>query len=191
MKKHLLVSLLLCSNILLGQSTNENNYSISADDKKIFLTTAEYNSFRVDNADTNSRIAFFYFTTGIAEPIAIGFGYQLNEDWAIALKWSGYWLSGGTFVPESGGGYGLKLSRRTHIKYINNLNFEMTPFLNASNDESKVFFKGFAFDLNIGNEQIKNCGIYFIWSVGLTASYARHTPPLFLPNIKIGFNINF
>ncbi len=115
MKKHLLVSLLLCSNILLGQSTNENNYSISADDKKIFLTTAEYNSFRVDNADTNSRIAFFYFTTGIAEPIAIGFGYQLNEDGQLHLSGVGIGCPVVTFVPESGGGYGLKtFTKNTH-----------------------------------------------------------------------------
>lgn len=145
----------------------------------------------IENKGTLShRTAYFILTVGFADPLALGLGYQLNNNWAIGIKWDGYWLYGGSFVPNSGGGLGIKLSKRTKINYINNLNLELLPFLFSSTDKSRILFKGFTVELNIGNEQIRSSGIYFIWSVGAVASFARHTPPLYLPNLKIGFNVN-
>ncbi len=193
MRKYLLAVLFL-SNILLGQSIIEENLSTTSFNKSFTFRNTQQNFLYLHNsesADSNNRSTYFYLTIGIAEPLAIGYGYQINNDLAVALKWSGYWLSGGgTYIPHSGTGFGLKISKNTGVKYLNNLNGEISLFYRAANDKSKTLIKGFAFDINIGNEKLTKNSINFIWSIGISIASSRDSSPLYLPQLKIGFNIN-
>ena len=115
-----------------------------------------------ENLKTGYRNGYFYLTIGLIEPIGLGFGYQMNSNWALGLKLAGYWLAGGMFLPNSGTGIGIRISQRTGWKILNNVNYEYTFFYEASDHShySKTLIKGGAFDINIGNEQI-NKGINF------------------------------
>ena len=126
--------------------------------------------------------------------MGVGLGWQINSNFAIGLKWTGYWLSGGTFVPNSGTGIGIKISEKITFGIFNNINYETTFFYRYSDqkpEKSKVLIKGFAVDINIGDENINDNGFNFIWLVGVVVSSAQGSKPLLLPNLKIGFNINF
>jgi len=60
-----------------------------------------------------------------------------------------------------------------------------------TSDNSGAIIKGGSIDINIGNEKNFDNGINFICSIGVVYSFALGAPPLVLPNIKLGFNINF
>ncbi len=148
----------------------------------------------VEKPDTNLRTAYFYMSLGFADITALCFGYQINPDIAIGFKWAGYWLSGGTFVPNSGTGFGLKISQNIKSNIFNNINYELTLFYRSSDqipEKSKIIVKGGAIDVNIGNENIKNNGFNFIWLIGVVGNLAQGSRLLIIPNLKIGFNINF
>jgi hypothetical protein len=140
-----------------------------------------------DTITTSIRDVYFYSTIGIAELIGIGFGLQLNKDYALGIKFGGSWISGGFGY---GGGLGLRLGRTLPHKIFNNINLELTPFVGSSvQNTNKYLIKGAAIEFNIGNED-KLSRINFIWSLGAILSIAKGTSPLFMPSLKIGFNIN-
>jgi len=193
MKKYLLV-LFFVSNILLGQGIIEKNSSSSSFTKNLISENAKRNTRNINISevvDTNYRTIYFHITIGIAEPLGVGCGYQLNENWGVALKWGAYWLSGGVYAPKTNAGFGIKLSRSLDYLFINNINCEVTLFNELFSGVSKTMtIEGYALDINVGNEKIIKDSGNFIWAIGLSVSSGKHSPPLYLPQLKIGFNIN-
>jgi hypothetical protein len=180
----------------LAQQPKNYNYSLKIDSIPDNTTENRDTSSnrKIAHPDTSLRSNYCYMTFGLMDILGFGFGHQINSTYAIGIKWTGYWLSGGSFVPNSGAGVGIRLSQYTGWRILNNINYEMTLFYNASTqtaDDSKVIIKGGAIDINIGNEKNFDNGINFICSIGIIGSFALGAPPLVLPNIKIGFNINF
>lgn len=141
-----------------------------------------------ESSQRNYRNGYAYLSFGLAEVVSLGVGLQINEDYAIGIKYGGCWIAKGF---RYGAGFGLKLSRYLSLKYFNNINLELTTYTSSSVQftESNLI-KGAAFDFNIGNESKLNA-INFIWSVGFITSVANGARPLFVPSLKIGFNINF
>ncbi len=167
------------------------------------ITTYNRETLLFDRADTVSnktiekpnnyvRSNYIFMTIGAIEPIALGFGFQINKDLALGIKFCGYFLSGGTYALNSGLGVGLRISKHIQFGFINIINSEIT-MLNRTSDSrsSGLFIRGAVFDINIGNENILSNGLHFIWSAGVVGSFAYRITPLFSPNLKIGFNINF
>lgn len=145
---------------------------------------------------SNTRNGYFFITIGLLDIFGFGFGYQINKNYAVGIKWSDYWLSDmgdeGLFpFPDNGGGFGVRISRTMNYQIINNLNFEVLLFYTVSHRSYKQFIKGAAFDINIGDESKMKNGFNFIWSVGFVVSCAKGVPTLYMPNLKIGFNINY
>jgi len=156
----------------------------------------KYNTHSVDCNYSDIRNGYFYLTIGLLDILGFGVGYQINKNYSVGIKWSDYWLSdvggGGLFpFPDNGGGFGIRLSRNLNYKVFNNLNFEVLLFYTVSHRSYKQFIKGASFDINIGDENNINNGFNFIWSVGCVVNGAKGAPPLFMPNFKIGFNINY
>lgn len=141
-----------------------------------------------ESSQRNHRNGYAYLSVGLAEVVSLGVGLQINEDYAIGIKYGGCWIAKGF---RYGAGFGLKLSRYLSSKFFNNINLELTTYTSSSVQftESNLI-KGAAIDFNIGNESKLNA-INFIWSVGFISSVAKGAQPLFMPSLKIGFNINF
>lgn len=144
------------------------------------------------------RDGYGYLTIGIADLFGLGLGYQLDDVYSLGIKWGIYWTSskggrpeGGPAVPNGGAGFGIRFSRSLNNNIFNNINFETTFFHTISENNFSDFIKGGAIDVNIGNENHLQNGQNFIWSLGLVSSFANGVSPLFLPNLKIGININF
>ncbi len=146
----------------------------------------------IEKPNNYIRSNYIYMTIGAIEPIALGFGFQINSDLAFGIKFCGYFLSGGSYALNSGLGVGLRISKHIQFGFINIVNSEIT-MLNRTSDSrsSGIFIRGAALDINTGNENILSKGLHFIWSVGVVGSFAYRLTPLFSPNLKIGFNINF
>jgi len=178
----------------LGQSIIENNSDALLFTNNLVLEKAERNNYNINISevvDTNYRTIYFHITLGIAEPLGVGCGYQLNKNWGVALKWGAYWLSGGVYAPNGSAGFGIKLSRSLNYLFINNINCEVTLFNELFSGVSKTMnIEGYAFEINVGNENIIEGSVNFIWLIGLSVSSGKHSPPLYLPQLKIGFNIN-
>ncbi|MCL5028924.1 MAG: hypothetical protein M1480_07880 [Bacteroidetes bacterium] len=187
----------LVSNIHLGDADNcegSNLENLLLIYNPIFLSSCNVDSVSnktIERPDTNIRANYIYMTLGIIEPIALGFGFQINSDWSLGIKLCGYFLYYGTYTLNSGLGIGIRISKKIKWGFINNINSELT-MLNRISDSrsSEIFIKGASLDINIGNENISSKGLHFIWSVGVVGSFANRIPPLFSPNLKIGFNIN-
>ncbi len=140
-----------------------------------------------ESSQRNHRNGYAYLSFGLAEVVSLGVGLQINEDYAIGIKYGGCWIAKRF---RYGAGFGLKLSRYLSSKFFNNINLELTTYTSSSVQftESNLI-KGAAIDFNIGNESKINA-INFIWSVGFITSFAKGAQPLFVPSLKIGFNIN-
>jgi hypothetical protein len=220
MKKIFLLLVLLFSiKVTTAQELKSINYGISEfssniefiNSKKIGIVKILPNIISTSNQDTQSlsiadtvtiepierpnnyvRSNYIFMTIGAIEPIALGFGFQINKDLALGIKFCGYFLSGGTYALNSGLGVGLRISKHIQFGFINIINSEIT-MLNRTSDSrsSGLFIRGAVFDINIGNENILSNGLHFIWSAGVVGSFAYRITPLFSPNLKIGFNINF
>ncbi|KAB2853158.1 MAG: hypothetical protein F9K42_00750 [Ignavibacterium sp.] len=144
--------------------------------------------YDVELPQSNNRNGYTYIAIGLAEIVSVGVGLQINEDYALGIKYGGCWIAKGF---RYGAGFGLKLSRSLSSKYFNNINLELTTYTSSSVQFTESFLiKGAAIDFNIGNESKFNA-INFIWSVGFITSIAKVAQPLFVPSMKIGFNINF
>jgi hypothetical protein len=170
--------------IEIGSQFNSNaNILLSVDSTKI-------NNMNIvkEVTEDNNRNGYAYLTIGLAEVLGFGFGYQINNDYAIGIKYGGCWIAKGF---RYGAGFGLKLSRYLSSKFFNNINLELTTYTSSSVQftESNLI-KGASIDFNIGNESKLNA-INFIWSVGFITSVAKGAQPLFVPSLKTGFNINF
>ncbi len=190
--KILMLVLICSSSLLFGQVSYNKKFplilkSVNNDSCKLDSVTNK----TIERPDTNIRANYIYMTLGIIEPIALGFGFQINSDWSLGIKLCGYFLSYGTYALNSGLGIGIRISKKIKWGFINNINSELT-MLNRISDSrsSEIFIKGAALDINIGNENISSKTLHFIWSVGVVGSFANRIPPLFSPSLKIGFNIN-
>lgn len=160
--------------------------------EKLFLEihSEKYININNDNesAEWNHKNGYAYLSVGLTELVSFGVGLQINADYAIGIKYGGCWISKGF---RYGAGPGLKFSRSLSSRFFNNINLEITTYTSSSVQftESNLI-KGAAIDLNIGNESKLNA-INFIWSVGFITSVAKGAQPLFVPSLKIGFNVNF
>lgn len=137
-----------------------------------------------EEAESDPRSYYGYATIGVIEPLGLGVGYQIDNNWAVGIKLGQYWLSGGTYIPNGGGGVGLRVSERIKLWVANNVNYEITSLLAHSK------LTGVAVDVNLGRESIEK-GVNFIWSLGITGTSAEGSSLLILPNLKIGLVVNF
>lgn len=194
MKKiKIILFVLVCSSSLIYGQTflTKHNFTIHESNSKFILQSPEVDTLN-EESNTNLRAGYFYMTFGLADLLGIGFGYQIDNYFAIGLKAGGYWVGGGTLFPTAAGGVGIKVSRTLDFKVFNNLNFETIFYLGVPNYSDKnPFIKGSAYEINIGYENKTNKGLNFFWSVGAAASFAKDSPSLYMPNLKIGFNFNF
>jgi len=186
--------------IFAQENMGKEFYFKSNSDVLLFVDSSTTNNMKIfgEATEYENRNGYAYLTIGIADLFGIGIGYQIDEDYAIGLKWGSYWISsegghpdGGIAVPSGGVGFGIRVSRSINNKIINSLNFETTLFHSLSYHNRKNFIKGAAFDLNFGNQSKLKNGLNFMWSVGITTSIAKEIPTLFMPNLKIGFTFNF
>ena len=139
-------------------------------------------------SETSRRFGYFYASVSPGELLNAGIGIQINSDYALGAKVGMGWISGGF---NSGGGIGLRVSRRLPYKVFNNINLELTPYLNTTvQGQDRYFFKGIAIETNIGSECTCNV-INFVWSIGIICSLAKGAYALFYPNVEAGININF
>jgi hypothetical protein len=169
------ISILLSMETAAVTNTGHDMYEISTE-----ITTAK---------DSTLRGVYIESVWGLAAVSLVGVGYQLDDDWAFGLKYFASWQSDW----QTARGIGVRISRRTHINYINNVNLEFTPFFEstfAKHDHISTLFKGYGLVLTVGNEKIKSPGIYFTWQFGAMASFALHHRTLIVPAINIGLNIN-
>ncbi|MCL4512125.1 MAG: hypothetical protein M1470_13880 [Bacteroidetes bacterium] len=130
-------------------------------------------------------------TIGVIEPLAFGAGLQIDSVWAIGIKYCGYWTSGGTYLPNSGTGVGVRISEKIRFMIFDNINYEMTAFHPYPDQDSKALINGGAIDINMGRESNLKDGFNVIWSLGVTATTGEGSALLVLPNLKLGFDVNF
>lgn len=173
-----------------------------------FLFIVTNNVFPKEIDSTNSanenelRNIFVTFNTGILEFISVGIGYQMNDDFSIALKGSATWIGSSAMgLPNSASGFGIKASYHKPFLFFNTTSIDYLVYFNSTLDwESKKqpwklgyepFVKGHYFEFNVGKENIKKNGFNFFWSIGICVSAAKEAHILVSPSLKGGVNFNF
>lgn len=191
MRRILLVLILFLSNTqFLFSQTN------------IYKDSSYCNDMNNFDLDTNRRSVFLFSSVGIIEVLSLGVGYQVTENFSLALKWSATWIgSGAMILPNGASGYGIKLSYHKPFLFCNSTSFEYILYLHSTLDwERKKLYgridkiptlKGHYFDFNIGRETINESGFKFFWAIGFCVSAAKEAHVLYAPSLKIGLNYNF
>jgi len=142
--------------------------------------------------DVSARREFFLYTgIGFLEFMVLGVGYQINDDWAIAIKSNGVFLSRWYIGPNGETGVGIRISRfLLGSLFFNAIHIEPS-YLTPLYGEKSGRRKGFSFQLTIGGENVDKNKIHALWSLGGVVSSATGLPPLFMLSAKIGLNWNF
>ena len=154
-----------------------------------------------ENADSNitevgyeqPRDIFFLFSLGLIDPLTVGVGMQFDR-FSVSSILKAAWVGNGYYVPNSGGGVGIRVGYHRKILFFNMLSFEFVPFLELEyyrpNKPIKSFPKGYYLAVNIGKEEVSVSGFNFFWAVGFAISSAKYESLLYGPTIKVGYNFN-
>lgn len=185
----ILIVLILNAKFLFSQTN-----LINANDSSSFTNNTEI--------DKNHRSIFLFSSIGLIEVVSLGMGYQLNDDFSFALKWSTTWIgSSAMILPNSASGYGIKLIYHEPFFIFNTASFEYILYTQSTLDwERKKLYdqiekiptlKGYYLDFNIGRETINESGFNFFWGIGICVSAAKEAHILYAPTLKVGLNYNF
>lgn len=160
-----------------------------------------FNNMNNFDFNTNQRSVFLFSSIGLIEILSLGVGYQVTENFSLALKWSGTWIGSGEILPNSASGYGIKLSYHKPFLFFNSVTFGYIIYFKSTLDWESIkqpwnlgyepFIKGQYFDLNIGRETINESGFNFFWAIGFSVSAAKEANILYVPSLKIGLNYDF
>jgi len=145
-------------------------------------------------SDSNTpaiRTYFFYTGIGFLEFLVLGFGRQINDDWAVSIKFNEVFLSGGFIGPNAAYGVGIRFSYflRQDFSLFNAIHIEPT-YLADFFGPHRGKREGLSFQIAIGDEEKQKRGISLSWSLGGVVSSATGSPPLYFPSAKIGLNWN-
>jgi hypothetical protein len=175
---------------------HNNNPSIYADQTDTARTDIQADTIKRMNI--SSRRNFFgLLNIGLLEVYALGFGYQLSDEWSCTIKYSGIVISGkwAYIGPDGATGWGLQVKRYFSqirgILPINNISLQPSILWRTSNTgETNIAIRGYAVEVNAGYENIEASKLRIFWSVGAILSRGNSGSPLPFPSLKFGVNYN-
>ncbi len=160
-------------------------------------TSVSQSSEKTPVPGSETRSSVIYIGLGSTEILAMGYQYQINDEFGLGAKVDVLVLGGpGFFLPNAGVGGGVRASYHFHptgydnFLGLNAFNFEAS-YVHPSISESpgKSYHAG-GLELTIGHDAIERNGLGLIWAVGVGVSGSTDLPVLWLPAIKIGLHFN-
>jgi hypothetical protein len=150
-----------------------------------------------DSLQTRS-VAVYLVPIGFLEGGALGFQYQIDNQFAVGLKLCSAFLGGRSYIfPPAGIGGGVKLSyyfdKTGHRRFLkaNAINFEASYLYPKISKSPGRAYHASEVELTIGHDGIEGTGLGFLWAVGLSFSTSTSLPPLFFPALKLGVHYDF
>lgn len=186
--KYVVFSLLILWSSLYAQINQEKTLMMkSAVLTNKFLSGSVPVNKSIQNEKTKDNVRFNIYTSlGIYEMLLIGLGYNIDEDWGMALKGNVFLLRGSTFF-NAAYGYGIKVHKRLYkgnkFRLFDTVNLEACVGSNLFMGE-RTLYKDIQFDLS--SEKPFNLGISFFYSFGVGYSTNEEGGYLLMPVLKCG-----
>ncbi len=147
-----------------------------------------------NNYDENikNRKIFSSLTIGAIEIMSFSIGYQINDNFSVALKGQTIASGGGWILPNTGAGIGLVGSYYFNSSIFNSLKLSVTPLYKTSYyKEPNGFIKGFSLELATNREKLYSQLFRFYYELGIAYCKVNDRNPLLAPIVKIGIIYNF
>jgi hypothetical protein len=144
-----------------------------------------------DKSQTNRKV-FSSFTIGAIEILSLSIGYQIDDNYSIAIKSQNIASGGGWIFPATSWGVGLAGSYYFVGSIFNSAKVSFIPLYKTDYQfEPKEFIKGFSFECTVNREKIFSHLFRFYYELGLAYCKVKNRDALFAPSIKIGIIYNF
>ena len=174
------------------KKTEDIYYSVHSNKIKYNLPLTSISNtddlFRSDSTKNASLYDnfFFYSTIGLYEISSIGLGYNINENWGIALK-ANIFLLRSRFLFNGAAGVGIKIHRRIFkdkkFRLFDTINLEASI---GSNNFKRDITKCKEVQLDLASESDGYNGLNFYYSAGVGYSFENRSGALLMPSIKLG-----
>lgn len=191
-KRQIALLLILCSSLFAeGGMNNALHTRSSVQSPVTFSENNQMNSLeQIEPAGDYPRFNV-YTSIGIYEMLQVGLGYNIDENWGVALKGNMFLLRGGMFF-NGAYGYGIKLHRRLYkgreFRLFDTINLEACLGSNLFIGE-RTLYKDVQLDLS--SEKPLNRGVSFFYSFGAGYSTNETGGYLLMPVLKCGIITKF
>jgi hypothetical protein len=147
---------------------------------------------KIQNENTTNRKLFSSLTIGAIEILSFSLGYQINDNFSVAIKAQNIASGGGGLFFNTSEGIGLSGSYYFKSALFNSIKLSITPLLKTSYSyEPKEFIKGFSLELATNREKIYSHLFRFYYELGIAYSKVNDRKPLLAPIVKVGVIYNF
>lgn len=191
-KRQIALLLILCSSLFAeGGMNNVLHMKSSVQSPVTFSENNQMNSLeQIEPAGDYPRFNV-YTSIGIYEMLQVGLGYNIDENWGVALKGNVFMLRA-SFLFDGAYGYGIKLHRRLYkgreFRLFDTINLEACLGSNLFKGE-RTLYKDVQLDLS--SEKPLNRGVSFFYSFGAGYSTNETGGYLLIPVLKCGIITKF
>ncbi|MBU1099637.1 MAG: hypothetical protein KKA84_04455 [Bacteroidetes bacterium] len=154
-------------------------------------------TFSLNAQDENTQIQTrnVFLETGIGFPniVHVGLGFQLNEQWSIAVNgnlFNNKKRDPGIYFGSQT--YGFRLAKHFNKDFLRFLNMvSLSAGYYQYNDSNGLLRKEGSTELCIGREDITSESINIGYQIGFATFVSSHFDPFFSPSIKVNLILNF